>query len=364
MIMASSMSNLLNDSSSSISLMENDIPGASFLGRKPEELKNTELRIWLKCHDDLGKGLKMKVYEYIRTGKDKNIVDSNPDKIYSRRKERASKSTDVGGQDSAVSDRWLGYFTRQYANIYDDREWLRKYKKVKESEELEHTLQNDCMVQTFHLTVAVNRHNPWNFPEFTFTISPLTSQATTISHLIMQQSCSLNSLKATSPVKLSNFQLKPNPRTKEEEIHVNKITKFSKPDESETDFDFKEIPPEENKPIQLTTVQDVNTLKANSPVKVNDRVTFLRIAETVYIKQEIILRKRHKFLSLKYMFQMTLLLLLLLLLLLRKCGSILNTNNYKTRKQLLQMRVIPSDWYHGKQTIRGFSKAEATALKE
>lgn len=40
------------------------------------------------------------MYEYIRTGKDKNIVDPDPDKIYSRRKERPSTSTDVGGQDS------------------------------------------------------------------------------------------------------------------------------------------------------------------------------------------------------------------------------------------------------------------------
>ena len=91
--MASSTSNPLNDSSSSISLTENDIPGASLLGRKPEELKNTELRLWLKCRGDLGKGLKTKaelvkrVHEYIRTGKDKNIIDPNPDKIYSRRKE-------------------------------------------------------------------------------------------------------------------------------------------------------------------------------------------------------------------------------------------------------------------------------------
>ena len=104
--MASCTSKLLNDSSSSISPTENDIPGASLLGRKPEELKNTELRLWLKCRGDLGKGLKTKaelvkrVHEYIRTGKDKNIIDPDPDKIYSRRKERVSTSTDVGGQDS------------------------------------------------------------------------------------------------------------------------------------------------------------------------------------------------------------------------------------------------------------------------
>ena len=56
-----------------ISLTENDVPGASLLGRKPEELENSELKFWLKCREDTGKGLKTKaelvkrVYEYIQS---------------------------------------------------------------------------------------------------------------------------------------------------------------------------------------------------------------------------------------------------------------------------------------------------------
>ena len=75
------------------------------LDEKPEELKNTELRLWLKCRDDFGKSLNTKpehvkrVYECIRTGKDKNIVDPDPDEIYSRRKERLSTFTDVSGEE-------------------------------------------------------------------------------------------------------------------------------------------------------------------------------------------------------------------------------------------------------------------------
>ena len=42
------------------SLLENDIPGASLCGRKPSELKNEELKFWLKCRDDPAKGLKTK----------------------------------------------------------------------------------------------------------------------------------------------------------------------------------------------------------------------------------------------------------------------------------------------------------------
>ena len=41
-------------------LEENDIPGASLCGRKPSELKNEELKFWLKCRGDPAKGLKTK----------------------------------------------------------------------------------------------------------------------------------------------------------------------------------------------------------------------------------------------------------------------------------------------------------------
>ena len=80
--------------------MENDIPGASLLGRKPEELKTSELRFWLKCHRDVGKGLKTKaelvkrVRDYIQTDKDKHVVDPDLHKIYSRRKEKQGMNSE------------------------------------------------------------------------------------------------------------------------------------------------------------------------------------------------------------------------------------------------------------------------------
>ena len=41
-------------------LTEEDIPGASLHGRKPSELKNDELKFWLRCRGDQAKGLKTK----------------------------------------------------------------------------------------------------------------------------------------------------------------------------------------------------------------------------------------------------------------------------------------------------------------
>ena len=56
------ISRSLNETSETMSvvLSESDIPGSSLNGRNPSELKNDELRFWLKCHDDPAKGLRTK----------------------------------------------------------------------------------------------------------------------------------------------------------------------------------------------------------------------------------------------------------------------------------------------------------------
>lgn len=46
--------------SRSVVVLTEEIPGASLDGQKQTELKNEELRFWLQCRGDPGKGLKMK----------------------------------------------------------------------------------------------------------------------------------------------------------------------------------------------------------------------------------------------------------------------------------------------------------------
>lgn len=81
------------------SLNEDDIPGASLKGRNASKLKNDELKFWLKCRGDSGKGLKTKaelvkrVEEFIKNGKGKQIVDPDPNQLYTRRKLSLNKST-------------------------------------------------------------------------------------------------------------------------------------------------------------------------------------------------------------------------------------------------------------------------------
>ena len=106
--MASTSDN--SSDSNAIPLTENDISGASLLGRNPEELKNSELKFPLKCRGDTGKGLKTKaelvkrVYEYIRSGKDKQIIDPDPHKIYSRRKQKQGTSSELVKESTAAAE--------------------------------------------------------------------------------------------------------------------------------------------------------------------------------------------------------------------------------------------------------------------
>ncbi|KAK2547039.1 hypothetical protein P5673_033198 [Acropora cervicornis] len=114
-------------------LSEDDIPGASLAGRNPASLKNAELIFWLRCRGDSLKGLKTKaqlikrVDEYLKTGRDKMVVDPDPDGIYSKRKARLSNlSSDATPSTSAKypSDGWgkslkrMPCFTRAEMNIH------------------------------------------------------------------------------------------------------------------------------------------------------------------------------------------------------------------------------------------------------
>jgi len=44
----------------SVFLNKEDIPGSSLAERNPAQLKNEELRFWLKCRNDPAKGLRTK----------------------------------------------------------------------------------------------------------------------------------------------------------------------------------------------------------------------------------------------------------------------------------------------------------------
>uniref|UniRef100_A0A6P8IVU1 Uncharacterized protein LOC116305611 n=1 Tax=Actinia tenebrosa TaxID=6105 RepID=A0A6P8IVU1_ACTTE len=91
----------MSSDSNNPKLLETDIPGSSLGGRAPANLKVEELKFWLKCRGDPAKGLKTKaqlvkrVEEYIKAGKDKNIVDPDENKVYTKRKQRQDKLNSI-----------------------------------------------------------------------------------------------------------------------------------------------------------------------------------------------------------------------------------------------------------------------------
>ena len=115
------------------------------MSRKPSELKNEELKIWLRCRGDPAKGLKTKaelvkrweylpralflfvyvcqlltyrgdfivydhsslsfrVEQYIETGRDKNVVDPNPSGLYTKRKQQRYGSQIQGDKTTSSVD--------------------------------------------------------------------------------------------------------------------------------------------------------------------------------------------------------------------------------------------------------------------
>ena len=44
-------------------LTEDDVPGASLKGRKPEQLKNDELKGWLRCRGEIVSGTRVQLLE-------------------------------------------------------------------------------------------------------------------------------------------------------------------------------------------------------------------------------------------------------------------------------------------------------------
>lgn len=101
------------------------------------------------------------------------------------------------------------------------------------------------------------------------------------------------SFEASSPVKLSQFQLKSNRRTNEEEIIVNKRTKLDNPSEFEITFDI--AAKEFDYTTTTTAVREVNEVRPGRAITVLGRLTFQDGTEYVNVrgkslkKQETIL---------------------------------------------------------------------------
>ena len=88
--------------------------------------------------------------------------------------------------------------------------------------------------------------------------------------------------ESSSPVKISKFQLKRNKRSNDDEIHINKRSKFEEPQESEVTFDIEKVQSEEKCKPGITAVSDVlqgdsnalSTFAGELPFMVHKRPSF------------------------------------------------------------------------------------------
>lgn len=76
-------------------------------------------------------------------------------------------------------------------------------------------------------------------------------------------------LESSSPMKISNYHIKPNRYTDQDEVHMNKRIKLSDPDKNEITFDFTKITEEEKEDTESTdSIQEIMA-NENAKSKVN-----------------------------------------------------------------------------------------------
>ena len=96
--------------------------------------------------------------------------------------------------------------------------------------------------------------------------------------------------ESSSPIKISNYQLKRNSYSNQDEVHLNKRTKVEIPSQSEINFDI--TAQEASQDLEKTTVEQIKESNCNRKVKVCGRITFKGNIETITDKNQKIVLKQ------------------------------------------------------------------------
>ena len=98
-----------------------------------------------------------------------------------------------------------------------------------------------------------------------------------------KHSCMKSKLESSSPLKISNYHIKRNRYSDQDEVHINKRTKLSDPNKSEITFDFTEITEEEQEDRESTdSIQEIIANEnAKSKVNITGRVTVIELPTTI-----------------------------------------------------------------------------------
>ena len=106
----------------------------------------------------------------------------------------------------------------------------------------------------------------------------------------------LTRYESSSPVKLSNYQIKTNARTKDEEVHFNKRSQVDDAQESEVCFNIKVLKQEPKCKPGVSNITDALKELTNSVLNVCGRVTLQGRIQTVMSKGKA-LRKQEALLT-------------------------------------------------------------------
>ena len=90
--------------------------------------------------------------------------------------------------------------------------------------------------------------------------------------------------ESSSPIKISNCQIRVNPRSNDEEIHINKRSKVLDPNVQEVDFDIDLSQRQtEYQGIQICLDQ-IESMKPGTPLDTSGRITFQGDPEIINIR--------------------------------------------------------------------------------
>ncbi|KAK3735183.1 hypothetical protein QZH41_000469 [Actinostola sp. cb2023] len=96
------------------------------------------------------------------------------------------------------------------------------------------------------------------------------------------------------PIKITNYRIKRNQYTLEDELHLNKRTRLSDPDEKEVNFNLVEQPNEEDT-ATFATVSDIVDNKTKNKINIVGRITFQGDTETINTNGKVLTKQETLF---------------------------------------------------------------------
>ena len=101
--------------------------------------------------------------------------------------------------------------------------------------------------------------------------------------------------EASSPIKLTKYQLKRNNRTNDDEVLLTKRTKVEGPDDIETTFEYCPVQSDLQKPTTDSFAEDLKLCEPNTVVNISGRISFTWAIKTLNVKGKFLKKQEAVF---------------------------------------------------------------------